>query len=223
MQKWMKIAESRLGTKEIKGDDDNLEIVGYFADVGHGYIKDDETAWCAAFVGSCLEGAGLASTRALNARSYLDWGRKIIEPVVGCVGVLWRDNPSSWKGHTGFVTRWDKKYVWLWSGNSNNEVNETRYLRSKVLGYRMPKTAISSKTNWAAGVGGIGAIVSQADEIGKTIDKVTSITKKGGDLADQIGGVADAMTWPLFAFVGVVCIVGFIIYEREKKRRALGV
>ena len=37
-------------------------------------LPHDEVPWCAAFVGACLERAGIASTRSLMARSYLGWG-----------------------------------------------------------------------------------------------------------------------------------------------------
>ena len=94
------------GTKEVKGQKDNPKIVQYFADVGHSWVKDDETAWCAAFVGSCLEKAGLTSTRALNARSYLKWGRKISKPVVGCVVIFVVESRCLGKSACSYLYNW---------------------------------------------------------------------------------------------------------------------
>ncbi|PCI86613.1 MAG: hypothetical protein COB24_08765 [Hyphomicrobiales bacterium] len=217
MQKWMKIAESRLGVKEIKGKEHNPLVVGYFADVEHDEVKNDETAWCAAFVGSCLENAGIASTKALNARSYLKWGRGIDVPVVGCIVVFWRENRNSWKAHVGFYKGEDEDYIYCLSGNQGNEVNVSKYPKSRLLGYRLPKTRLTSKTNWAAGFGSLGAIVSQSDNIGKAIDKVTAITKKGGDLADKIGGLTEAGAMPMLVILGLVGVFLFIMHERGKK------
>ena len=79
------------------------------------------------------------------------------------------------------------------------------------------KTKLTSKTNWAAGIGSIGAIVSQTDVIGKAIDKVNDVTQKGGDLAAKMGGVADVGIVPLIAVVALVGLFVFIMHERNKK------
>lgn len=72
----MTIARSYLGTKEAKGSADNPKIMEMYRTVGHDLVEHDEVAWCAAFVGHCLEKAGFASTRKLNARSYLAGARR---------------------------------------------------------------------------------------------------------------------------------------------------
>lgn len=216
MQKWMNIAYGEQGTKEVKGQADNPKIVQYFADVGHSWVKDDETAWCAAFVGSCLERAGLASTKALNARSYLKWGKAITTPVVGCVVVFKRNN-SSWQGHVAFFVKEENGRIFVLGGNQGNTVKISSYSKASLLGYRLPKTNLNSKTNWAAGAGGVGVIVSQTESIGKVIDKVTEITNKGGDLGDKIGGLTSAVPWPVIVAVVVIGLFIFIHMERRKK------
>ena len=65
-----RLAETFRGLKEIAGPRDEAKIVQMFAAVGHAWVKDDETAWCAAFVGAMIERVGLISTKALNARSH---------------------------------------------------------------------------------------------------------------------------------------------------------
>ena len=216
MQKYFEIAHGELGTKEVKGQVDNPKIVQYFADVGHSWVKDDETAWCAAFVGSCLERSGMTSTRALNARSYLKWGRKIIIPVPGCIVIFKRGN-SSWQGHVAFYIGEENGRIKVLGGNQGNMVKISSYSKADLLGYRLPKTKMGSKTNWAAGAGSIGVVASQAETIGKAIDKVTDITSKGGDLADQIGGFATTVTWPMIAIAAIVGLFIFIMHERNKK------
>ena len=49
---WLKAAYKDLGLKEIRGKKDNPRVVEMFAESGHAWVRDDETAWCAAAVGS---------------------------------------------------------------------------------------------------------------------------------------------------------------------------
>lgn len=79
------------------------------------------------------------------------------------------------------------------------------------------KTNMNSKTNWAAGAGGVGVIASQTESIGKVIDKVIEVTNKGGDLADKIGGVASSIPLPVIVAVVVIGLFIFIHMERRKK------
>ncbi|PCI88185.1 MAG: TIGR02594 family protein [Hyphomicrobiales bacterium] len=217
MFKWFEIAQNEQGVEEIKGQKHNVKIVQYFADVGHDEVKNDETAWCAAFVGSCLEKAGLASTRALNARSYLKWGRAIDTPVPGCIVVFKRGN-SSWQGHVAFYIGQSHGRIKVLGGNQNNQVKVSAYSEDDLLGYRLPKTKMGSKTNWAAGVGSLAVLSSQAEMIGKVVDRLTEATKKGGDLADKIGSLSAAISLPAAgALLVVVGLFAFIIYERNKK------
>jgi uncharacterized protein (TIGR02594 family) len=135
-----RLAKAELGTREISGAQDNPEIVQWFADVGHQWVRDDETAWCAAFTGAMLEAAGIRSTRALNARSYMEWGEPTADPQEGDVVVFWRVSRSDWRGHVGFFVRKDRNRVWVLGGNQSNSVSEKDYpidgTTYGVLGYR---------------------------------------------------------------------------------------
>lgn len=132
------IAKSYRGTKEISGKKHNPDILKMYSDVGFSWVKDDETAWCAAFVGSILKKAGLPYLKTLAARDYLKYGKKISEPEVGCIVVFWRGKPNGWQGHVGFVYTFDNDYIWCLGGNQSNSVNVTRIPRTRVLGFRMP-------------------------------------------------------------------------------------
>lgn len=72
--KWVGIARTYLGVQEIKGPQHNPKILDLWKNAKLGGIKNDEIPWCAGFVGGVLEMAGIRSTRADSARSYLDWG-----------------------------------------------------------------------------------------------------------------------------------------------------
>ena len=77
---WMSFAWADLHVAEAPGTPDNPRIVDYFRRVGHADVDNDATPWCAAYVGACLERAGLRSTRSLAARSYLAWGVDTVAP-----------------------------------------------------------------------------------------------------------------------------------------------
>ena len=132
------LASEEIGMQEIRGPVDNPEIVQMFADVGHAWVKDDETAWCAAFNGAMLERAGLPSTRKLNARSYLDWGQAVdladAEP--GDMVVFSRGDPNGWQGHVGFFVRNAGTHIEVLGGNQSNSVSVARYAKSRLLGVR---------------------------------------------------------------------------------------
>lgn len=137
---WMQIATAAVGIHETPGAAATPEILAFFRDAGHAEVTSDEVAWCAAFVGACLERAGIASTHSLLARSYLQHGQPIAEPRYGAIAVLRRgSDPSS--GHVGFVAGWTADTILLLGGNQADAVNLMHFPRERVLAYRWPGTA----------------------------------------------------------------------------------
>jgi len=131
------IARSYIGTTEGPGPADNPIIMEMYASVGHDWVEHDSVAWCAAFVGHCLERAGIRSTRKLTARSYLDWGVpvEVADAQRGDIGVIPRGS-SNWQGHVFFIDRIEGAWVWGLGGNQDDAVNVKRYPVSKLLGIR---------------------------------------------------------------------------------------
>jgi uncharacterized protein (TIGR02594 family) len=131
------IARSYIGTTEGPGPADNPVIMEMYDSVGHDWVEHDSVAWCAAFVGHCLERAGIRSTRKLTARSYLEWGVpiEVVDAQQGDIGVISRGS-SSWQGHVFFIDRIDGQWVWGLGGNQDDAVNVKRYPVSKLLGVR---------------------------------------------------------------------------------------
>lgn len=121
------LAKAEIGTVEWK-DGNNPKVVAYFRDAGHPQVKDDETAWCAAFVGAMLERAGMPKTGQLTARSYLDWGVSVprANAKEGDIVILKRGT-SSWQGHVGFFVKDSGTTITLLGGNQNNAVNRRAY------------------------------------------------------------------------------------------------
>ncbi|AGI73817.1 CHP02594 family protein [Octadecabacter arcticus 238] len=131
------IARGLIGTTEGPGPEDNPAVMEMYASVGHDWVEHDSVAWCAAFVGHCLERAGLRSTRKLTARSYLDWGVpvEVADAQPGDIAVIPRGS-SSWQGHVFFIDRIEGAWVWGLGGNQGDAVNIKRYPVSKLLGVR---------------------------------------------------------------------------------------
>ncbi len=145
------IARGYIGTTEGLGPANNPVVMEMYASVGHDWVEHDSVAWCAAFVGHCLEKAGMRSTRKLTARSYLDWGIPvdIADAQPGDIGVIPRGS-SSWQGHVFFIDRIEGAWVWGLGGNQSDAVNVKRYPISKLLGVRRagnvaPSSALSVK------------------------------------------------------------------------------
>lgn len=130
-------AKALLGEKEIKGKLANEKIKELYKDAGVPSVVSDEVPWCAAFVGACLARSNKPNTGTLVARDYLNYGVKLSKPEKNCIGIMKRGN-SSWEGHVGFVTDFNKDYVWMLGGNQNDSVNVSRFPRSKFLGFVNP-------------------------------------------------------------------------------------
>lgn len=143
---WLVEARRHLGTREIQGARHEPHILQWWRTIRRGGIADDETPWCAAFVGACLENVGLVSSRFESARSYLDWGVHLRSPAVGCIVVFARDRG----GHVGFVVGQEAGWSTSWSsegpgllvlgGNQGDAVSIAAFPRRRVLpaGYRWP-------------------------------------------------------------------------------------
>jgi len=136
------LAKAEVGIVEWK-DGNNPKVVAYFKDSGNAGVKDDETAWCAAFVGAMINRSGGKGTGALNARSYLDWGvpvaRKDAKP--GDVVIFKRGN-SSWQGHVAFFVQDRGARIDVLGGNQSDAVNVKGYPASSLLGIRRAKPPV---------------------------------------------------------------------------------
>lgn len=130
------IAKKEIGTVEWS-DGSNPKVVAYFKDAGQAGVKDDATAWCAAFVGAMLKRAGLKGTGSLLARSYLDWGVAVERENAreGDIAVFKRGN-SSWQGHVAFFVKDNGSTIRVLGGNQSDAVNISSYPAASLLGIR---------------------------------------------------------------------------------------
>ncbi|MGE3064751.1 MAG: TIGR02594 family protein [Hyphomicrobiaceae bacterium] len=137
--RWLELAWSDLGVAEVPGPQSSATVLRYYADAGHPEIGSDDVAWCAAFVGACLDRAGIAGTRSLLARSYLDWGTALTEPRLGAVAVLPRGSDPA-LGHVGFLVGVTADSLLLLGGNQSGCVGVAPFARTVLLGLRWPET-----------------------------------------------------------------------------------
>lgn len=190
----LKMAFADLGQKEVPGARDNPVIVGYFRTVEHPEVKHDETANCAAAMGAWHVKAGIPLTSLppkadrLMARSYLSFGRPIIEPFRGCV-VIFRRGNSDWQGHVAFflraVTIDGVRYVACLGANQSDMVSVARYKAENVLGYRYAKELPLPGAPAAARP---SQPSSRSGDLGKAIGTAVVMTGSGGAVA-AAGGV----------------------------------
>ena len=136
-------AFSQYWVKEESGPEDNSpQILGYFDLIGHSWAKTDETAWCAAFVNWCLKKNFYEDSGLLTARSLLDTGRRVLQPRLGDLVVLWRINKDGPWGHVGFWLSNTPETILIWGGNQGNKVCAKSYPSYRLLGYIRPEKLV---------------------------------------------------------------------------------
>ena len=132
---WLTEARRYLGLCEIPGSAHAAEILAMWDKIKRGGINDDETPWCAAFVGSCLENVNIKSTRFESAKSYMNWGLPLDAPLLGCIVVFGRSGGGHVAFNVGLTKAADPVCL---GGNQGNKVSIATFPRSRVLGYRWP-------------------------------------------------------------------------------------
>lgn len=169
------IAKTYLGLEEWPGARHNPRVVELFAQSGHQWVQDDETPWCAAFVGAVLGQAGMAGTGKLNARSYLDWGEPVdlTDARQGDIVVFWRGSRDGWQGHVGFYEGQRHDTIMVLGGNQGNKVSVAEYPEARLLGVRRArqpraavtetKTARASTAQITAGAASVGTAIAALD------------------------------------------------------------
>jgi uncharacterized protein (TIGR02594 family) len=134
---WLRRARMEIGVSEIAGKEHSKRILSFW-ELSKLPFRDDETPWCAGFVGAMLEDSGIKSTRSGMARSYETWGQPC-QPIPGAIVVFWRGSRSSGSGHVGFLTGRDQHgNLMVLGGNQGDAVNIKPFSTSRVIGYRWP-------------------------------------------------------------------------------------
>jgi|SRR5688572_27196454 len=135
---WLAIARAEVGVRMYPPGSSNPRITEYHADTNIASY-DDKASWCSSFINWSLGQVGILGTKSALVRSWLEWGEALKQPVLGCVAVLWREEPTSWKGHVGYYLHHDSEYIYLLGGNQLEAVREHFYPVASVLSYRWPQ------------------------------------------------------------------------------------
>jgi uncharacterized protein (TIGR02594 family) len=135
MPAWLAVAYREIGQEEIAGPQNNPRIIEYLGSVGSTQeLQDDEVDWASAFVEWSLRQTGIAGPRSMEPSAWLNWGRTIAEPELGCVVVF------SFKGlgHVGFYVKTEGNSLYILGGNQSDAVKISRYAKKDAIGYRVP-------------------------------------------------------------------------------------
>lgn len=127
-------AKKYLGLEEVK---DRTKLMDLFQRGGL-TLNPATTPWCAAFVTTIEILVGHPSTRAVNARSYLKYGDKVLlaNARQGDILVFSRGG-SNWQGHVGYFTGEETDdLIQVLGGNQGDMVKVSWYPKSRLLGIR---------------------------------------------------------------------------------------
>lgn len=139
---WLEIARDLIGVKEIAGKQHEPKILAMWKDARLPFATDED-AWCAAFVGACLERCYVNSTLKPNARSYEHWGDDVktggaLQIPLGAI-VVYERPPDEWKGHVGFaVGRTESGDIMTLGGNQADSVNIKPFSYRRLIAARWP-------------------------------------------------------------------------------------
>lgn len=137
---WLQRAMTYIGVAEIAGVKHAAKILSWWQMIRSAF-RDDETPWCAAFVGGVLEECGIRSSRSAAARSYTKWGTALTGPAVGAIVTFWRGTPTGGSGHVGFVVGKDQAgNLMVLGGNQGNSVCVKPFAQTRVLAYSWPQS-----------------------------------------------------------------------------------
>lgn len=135
---WLRRARQEIGVAEIAGKQHSKRVLSYW-ELSKLPFRDDETPWCAGFVGAMLEDCGIVSTRSGMARSYDKWGQPC-GPIPGAIVTFWRGSKTGGSGHVGFLTGRDQHgNLMILGGNQGDAVNIKPFSTERLIGYRWPK------------------------------------------------------------------------------------
>lgn len=243
--KWMVSAYELLGVSEKTargGSNPVISAMFEYTQLAGSKVDARRVPWCAAFVNAMLERNGYAGTKSAMARSFLKWGVALEAPRPGCVVVIWRgeyDNGEN--GHVFFYTREDRNFIYGVGGNQGDAVSEARFHKSKVLGYRWPRSAAKSKTNvglavtGAATTGAIGVNVAgemlpapeASSKTAETAAKASEVLEKAQEPLQQAASALHGTKAGKYIVIAlsVLAIAGVALawYGRKRIREEHGI
>lgn len=121
------------GLREIKGAKHEAKILEMFRVANAAWIKDDETAWCGAYVGYVFKKMGYDIPKvAVRASEWGNWGTPVKVAELGDILVFTR----SGGGHVGMYVGEDDKNYYVLGGNQSDEVNIAKLAKTRLTAIR---------------------------------------------------------------------------------------
>lgn len=132
---WLAIARGDIGLRELPGAPTAPRIATWLKNL-KAWWNDDETPWCGVAVAAWMQACDIALPKHwYRAKGWLEWGRELVTPAVGCVVVFERTGG----GHVGLVVGISEVgYLMVLGGNQGDEVSIRAFDKSRVIGYRWP-------------------------------------------------------------------------------------
>lgn len=139
-----RVAERFVGVHEFDGALDNPFIMAMLR-LDQDWPEGDETPWCSAFMNLVCWLCRLPRSKDLRARSWLNvgFGIPLEEARIGDIVIFTRgagQQPGpdviAAAGHVGFYAGTYHGFIEVLGGNQGDEVNISRYPRSRLLGVR---------------------------------------------------------------------------------------
>lgn len=163
--KWVNVARSLIGTKELPGPANNAKIMGWANALGAkvlgiSYTKDS-IPWCGLFAAWCIHSAGFVPPKiALRASEWAKFGTALPlngTPPLGAIAVFSRAGG----GHVGFVVGvHENGDLDILGGNQGDEVNVRKFSRDRITHFRWPPNTPAGK--FAPTVKGTKATMGEA-------------------------------------------------------------
>jgi len=136
MPPWMAEMHRRMGLHEVRDNG----VLSAFLKIGRFLGNPATLPWCGDAVESCIAKTLPSEPLPANpffAQSWAKFGKDVVGPIVGSIGVI-RWTASS--GHVGIVAGVDGNTVNLLGGNQSNAINISGFPRSKFIAFRWPST-----------------------------------------------------------------------------------
>jgi len=143
--------QNDLGQSEVAGKKSNPFILGIIKWIIPTATDDSEVAWCAIYLAYKLyklgvfelqdimnHGKKLASSRYLG--SLLKKSEEF--PQVGDIILLWRESPSSYKGHITVLSRdFNDSELFFYGigGNQKNRIGENTFVKDRIINVLKPE------------------------------------------------------------------------------------
>ena len=139
--KWLRVARTKLGTKEAAGSANSATILGWAKRLGTRVLgmvyNADSVPWCGVFVAYCLQDDGIEPVSiAVRATSWSTWGLSLRPERLAPGAVLVFERPGG--GHVGFYVGEDATAYHVLGGNQGDAVTIARIAKERCVARRWP-------------------------------------------------------------------------------------